>query len=174
LRDILANPYTHPNAREEAATTLTGLGPDLRAEALAALRAILTDPLTNFHERRFAARGLATAGFPAEAASALNAILADPQAGAWEKAYTAFPFGRIPRQYLGKAIAAFTAMIDDVTADPNERWAAAWALAQISSDHRAEAIAILREAIADPACDPRCQLARPKPSHHLRQSTFPR
>jgi len=155
LRDILANPYTHPNAREEAATTLTGLGPDLRAEALAALRAILTDPLTNFHERRFAARGLATAGFPAEAASALNAILADPQAGAWEKAYTAFPFGRIPRQYLGKAIAAFTAMIDDVTADPNERWAAAWALAQISSDHRAEAIAILREAIADPACDPR-------------------
>ena len=155
LRDILADPYTHPNAKEEAATTLTGLGPDLRAEALAALRAIITDPLTNFHERRFAAGGLATAEFPAEAASALNAILADPHAGAWEKAYTAFSFGGMPRQYLGKAIAAFKAMIDDVTADPNERWAAAWALAQISSDHRPEAMAILRKAIADPSCDPR-------------------
>jgi cellulose synthase operon protein C len=121
LRDILADPYTHPNAKEEAATALCGCGPDLRGEALAALRAIISDPLADFHERRFAARGLATAGFPAEAASALNAILADPQAGAWDKAYTAFAFWRIPRQYLGKAIAAFKAMMDDVTADPNER-----------------------------------------------------
>jgi hypothetical protein len=105
-------------------------------------------------ERRFAARGLATAGFPAEAASALNAILADPQAGAWDKALTSFAFGGMPRQYLGKAIAAFKAMMDDATADPNERSVAAWALVRISSDHWPEAIAILRQAIADPSCDP--------------------
>ena len=154
LRDILADPCTHPNAKESAATALCGCGPDLRAEALAALRAIITDPLADCHERRFAARGLATAGFPAEAASALNAILADPQAGAWDKALTSFPFRGMPRQYLGKAIAAFKAMMDDATADPSERRAAAWALAQISSDRRPEAIAILREAIADPSCDP--------------------
>ena len=154
LRDILADPYTHPNAKEEAATALCGCGPDLRAEALAALRAIITDPLADCLERQFAARGLTTAGFPAEAASALNAILADPQAGAWDKAFTSSAFGRIPRLYLGTAIAAFKAMMDDATADPSERWAAAWALVQISSDHRPEAIAILREAIADPSCDP--------------------
>ena len=154
LRDILADPYTHPNAKEEAATALCGCGPDLRAEALAALRAIITDPLADCPERQFAARGLTTAGFPAEAASALNAILADPQAGAWDKAFTSSAFGRIPRLYLGTAIAAFKAMMDDATADPSERWAAAWALVQISSDHRPEAIAILREAIADPSCDP--------------------
>ncbi len=154
LRDILADPYTHPNARENAATALCGCGPDLRAEALAALRAVITDPLADCHDRRFAARGLATAGFPAEAASALNAILADPQAGARDKALTSFPFRGMPRQYLGKAIAAFKAMMDDATADPSERRAAAWALAQISSDRRPEAIAILREAIADPSCDP--------------------
>ena len=154
MRDILADPYTHPNAKEYAATALSGLGPDLRAEALAALRFIITDPLADCHDRRFAARGLATAGFPDEAASALNAILADPQAGAWDKALTSFSFRAIPRQYLGKAIAAFKAMMDDATADPNERWRAAWALVQISSDHRPEAIAILREAIADPSCDP--------------------
>ena len=92
MRDILADPYTHPNAKEEAATALCGFGPDLRAEALAALRAIIADPLADCHDRRFAARGLASAGFPAEAASALNAILADPQAGAWDKAFTAFAF----------------------------------------------------------------------------------
>ena len=154
LRDILADPYTHPNAKEEAATALSGFGPDLRAEALAALRAIITDPLADRPERQFAARGLATAGFPAEAASALNAILADPHAGAWDKAFTSFAFGGIPRQYLGKAIAAFNAMMNDTATDPSDRWAAAFALAQISSDHRPEAIAILREAIADPSCHP--------------------
>ena len=154
LRDILADPYTYPDAKAEAATALCECGPDLRAEALAALRAIIADPLADCHERRFAARGLATAGFPAEAASALNTILADPQAGAWDKAFTSFVFWGIPRQYLGNAIAAFKAMMEDVKADPNERWAAAYALAQISSDHRPEAIAILREAIADPSCDP--------------------
>ena len=72
LRDILADPYTYPNAKENAATALCGCGPDLRAEALAALRAIIADPLADCHDRRFAARGLATAGFPAEAASALK------------------------------------------------------------------------------------------------------
>jgi len=154
LRDILADPYTYPNAKEEAATALCGCGPDLRAEALAALRAIIADPLADCHDRRFAARGLASAGFPGEAASALNAILADPQAGAWDKAFTSFSFNKVPRKYLGKAIAAFKAMMDDATADPNERRAAAWALVQISSDRRPEAIAILRQAIADPSCGP--------------------
>ena len=154
LRDILADPYTHPNAKENAATALCGCGPDLRAEALAALRAIITDPLADCLDRRFAARGLASAGFPAEAASALNAILADPQSGAWDKALTSFPFQGIPRQYLGDAIAAFKAMMDNVTAGLNERSAAASALVLISSDRRPEAIDILREAIADPSCDP--------------------
>jgi NACHT domain len=154
LRDILADPYTHPDAKASAATALSGAGPDLRAEALAALRAIIADPLADYHERRFAARGLASAGFPAEAASALNAILADPQASAWDKALTSFSFQNIPKQDLGEAIAAFKAMMDDATADPNERWVAAWALIHVSSDRRPEAIAILREAIADPSCPP--------------------
>ena len=154
LRDILADPYTHPDAKASAATALSGFGPDLRAEALAALRAIITDPLADYHERRFAARGLASAGFPAEAASALNAILADPQAGAWEKALTSFSFHEVPKQYLGEAIAAFKTMMDDATARPNERWVAAWALVRMSSDHRPEAIVILKEAIADPSCPP--------------------
>ena len=154
LREILADPYTHTNAKENAATALSGSGPDLRAEALAALRAIITDPLADCHDRRFAARGLSRVGFPAEAASALNAILADPQAGARDKALTSFAFQEIPRQYRGETIAAFKAMMDDATADPNERWEAAWALVRISSDHRPEAIGILREDIDDPSCDP--------------------
>ena len=154
LRDVLADPYTHPNAKENAATALNGSGPDPRAEALAALRAIITDPLADCDDRRFAARGLSRLGFPAEAASALNAILADPQAGAQDKAFTSFEFQQIPRQYRGKAIAASKAMMDDATADPNERRKAAWALVRISTDHRSETIAVLREAIADPSCDP--------------------
>ena len=153
LRDILADPYTHPNAKELAATALSGCGPVLRAEALAALRAIIADPLADCHAHRFAARGLASAGFPAEAASALNTILTDPQVGAWDKAITSFPFQRIPRQYRGKAIAVFKTMMDDTTADPSERTAAAWALVRVSSDRRPEAIAMLREAIAGPSCD---------------------
>jgi hypothetical protein len=154
LRDILAHPYTHPDARVNAATTLSGSGPDLRAEALAALRAMVTDPLADTSERRFAARGIATAGFPAEAASALNTILADPQASPWDKAFTSFSFRAVPEQYRGEATAAFKAMMDQGAAHPTERRAAAWALVQISSGDRPEAIALLREAIADPACDP--------------------
>jgi hypothetical protein len=153
LRDILADPYTHPNAKMEAATALCGLGPDLRAEALTALRAIIADPLADCPDRRFAARGLASAGFAAEAVSAFNAILEDPHAGAWDKAFTAFALRGMPRQYLGEAIAAFKAMMDDAAADPSERRVAAFALVQISSDHQPEAIAILREAIAEPSCE---------------------
>ena len=154
LREILADPYTHPNAREMAATALSGSRPDLRADALAALRAIITDPLADCYDRRFAARGLSRVGFPAEAASALDAILADPQAGARDKAFTSFAFQEIPGQYRGRTIASFKAMMDDDTADPNEPLAAAFALVRISSDHRPEAIGILREAITDPSCDP--------------------
>ena len=154
LRDVLADPYAHPNAKENAAIALSGSGPDLRAEALAALRAVITDPLADCYDRRFAARGLSRLGFPAEAASALNAILADPQAGAQDKAFTSFAFQEIPQQYRGKAIAASKAMMDDATADPNERWKAAWALVWISSGHRPEAITVLMDAIADFSCYP--------------------
>ena len=59
VRDVLASPYAHPNARENAAIVLSRCGPQLRAEALTALRAVATDSLADYYDRHFAARGLA-------------------------------------------------------------------------------------------------------------------